>query len=67
MKVNEIRYQPKKVQSTVACFGALHAFDNVLVLVELALFNRDIDADDILPDNPACTDVQMTGNYDASR
>lgn len=54
-------YQTKQVQPTIAILRSVHALQDVLVFMELALFDRYVDPDDVLPDDTARTDVQMTG------
>ena len=36
------------------------ALEDGLILVKLLLLNRDIYTNDVLPDNAACTDVEMS-------
>lgn len=48
------------MQASVAVLGALTAFENDIVLVELTLFNGDIDLDNVLPDDTTCANVQVT-------
>ena len=48
------------MKAAVALLRVLAARDDVVVLVEGALLDGDIDSDDILPDNATCTDVKVT-------
>lgn len=48
------------MKASIALLGALAALKDDLVLVELTLFNGDINLDDILPDDATCTDVEVT-------
>ena len=48
------------MKATIAFLGTLTAFQDYIVLVELTLFNRDVDLDNILPDDAACTNVEVT-------
>lgn len=52
-------YETEKVQPSVCIFGPLEALEDGLVFVELALLNRNIDPDDILPHDAPSTDIQM--------
>jgi hypothetical protein len=54
-----IRDQTAKVQSTVALLGPLEAPDHVLDLVHLAILDGFVNADHVLPHNPAGTNVQV--------
>jgi hypothetical protein len=45
------------VQASVGIFGALEALKNRLVFVELALLDRDVDPDDVLPYDTPCADI----------
>jgi len=47
------------MQPAVAIFGSLHTLYDFGRLMELSLFDRDVDSNDILPDDTPCTDVQM--------
>ena len=59
-------HQTEKVQATVALFSAFAALDNLIRPMELSLLNRDVDPDDILPDDAASTDVQVAENRNPS-
>jgi hypothetical protein len=52
-------YQPEEVKAAVPVLRALRARKDGLVLVELLLLDRDVDLDDVLPDDAARADVQM--------
>lgn len=45
----------------------LEALEDLLVFVELALLDRDVDADNVLPDDAASADVQVTGEINEPR
>lgn len=49
------------MQTPVTLFSALHALEHRFVLMELFLCDGDIDPDDVLPDDPAGTDVEVSG------
>ena len=53
-------YETEKVQPSVCVFGPLEAREDGLVFVKLALLNRNVDPDDILPHDAPCTDIQMS-------
>jgi hypothetical protein len=53
-------YETEKVQPSVCVFGPLEAREDGLVFVELALLNRNVDPDDILPHDAPCTNIQMS-------
>jgi hypothetical protein len=53
-------YETEKVQPSVCIFGPLEAREDGLVFVELALLNRNVDPDDILPHDAPCTNIQMS-------
>ena len=48
------------MQTPRGVFGVLEAREDVLVLVELPLLDRDVDPDDVLPDDAARADIQMS-------
>jgi hypothetical protein len=50
-------YETEKVQASVGIFGTLEALKDHLVFVELALLDRDVDPDDVLPYDTPCTDI----------
>ena len=52
-------YQAEKVEAAVAVLGVVEALENSLVLMELAFLDRDIDTNDILPDNATSANVQV--------
>jgi hypothetical protein len=52
--------QTQQMQTPVAVLGAGEGLDDVLDLVHLALLNGLVDADDVLPDNAAGADVEVT-------
>lgn len=47
------------MQTAITLFGVLAALENNLVLVELPLFDRDVDLDDILPHNSSSSNIKM--------
>jgi hypothetical protein len=53
-------YETEKVQPSVCVFGSLEAREDGLVFVKLALLNRNVDPDDILPHDAPCTNIQMS-------
>ena len=53
-------HQTEEVQPSVSFLRALAALDNDFILVELLLFDRHIDLDDVLPDNATSANVQVT-------
>jgi hypothetical protein len=53
-------YETEKVQPSVCVFGPLEAREDDLVFVELALLDRNVDPDNILPHNAPGTNVQMS-------
>lgn len=53
-------YESKQVQPAIALLSALTRIEDDGVLMELLLFNRHINTDDILPDNTSSTDVQVS-------
>ena len=52
-------HQTQEVQTSVTLLGALAALQDDLVLVELTLFDRDIDLHDVLPDDATRSNVQV--------
>lgn len=55
-----VRDETEKVQAAVALLCAGEALDNVVDLVEFALLNGLVDADNVLPDDSAGANVQVT-------
>lgn len=53
-------YEAEEVQATVAILGAVEALQDNIVFVELPLLDRDVNANNILPDNASGTDVKVT-------
>lgn len=53
-------YQAEQMQPAVGIFCALKAVDDKFIFVKGPLFDRDIYADDILPDDATCADVEMS-------
>ena len=49
------------MQTPVTLLSAFCAFQNRLVLMELSLCDGNIYSDNVLPDDPASTDVEMSG------
>lgn len=49
-----------EVESAIASSSALEGLFDDLIVVELALLDCLVDAHNILPDNPACSDVQVS-------
>lgn len=49
-----------KVETAVSALGSLNNLSNDFVLAELASLDRLVNAYDVLPDNPAGTDVEMS-------
>ena len=47
------------MEAAVSVLGAVETLEDGLVLVELPLLDRDVDADDILPDNAPSADVKV--------
>ena len=47
------------METAVSVLGAVETLEDGLVLVELPLLDRDVDADDVLPDDAPGTDVQV--------
>ena len=54
-------YETEEVKTAVGLLRVLAGGDDDLVLVESPLLDRDIDPDNVLPDNATGTDVKMTG------
>lgn len=52
-------YETEKVQASVGILGTLEARENTLVLMKLALLDRNVDPDDVLPHDAPRTDIQM--------
>lgn len=52
-------YETEEVQTAVAALGPVKTLEDDFILVELPLLNRHIDPDDVLPHDPACTNVQV--------
>ena len=48
------------MKATVTVLGAVEALKDSLVLVELPLLDRDVNADNILPNNASGADVKVT-------
>lgn len=48
------------MKATVAVLGILATRKDGLILVELALFDRDVNFDDVLPDYATGTNVQVS-------
>ena len=55
-----VPYETEKVQPSVSRFSAVEALANDIVLVELALLDRNVDPDDILPHDAPRAYIQMT-------
>ena len=53
-------YETEEMETTIALLGVLAALKDDLVLVERALLDGDIDPDDVLPDDTASTNVQVS-------
>ena len=53
-------YQAKEVEPTSSLHSALAAIQDLRILVELPFFDGNINADNILPYDAACADVQMS-------
>jgi hypothetical protein len=53
-------YETEKVQPSVGVFGALEAREDRLVFVKLALFDLNVDPDDILPHDAPRTNIQVS-------
>ena len=53
-------YQAEQVEAAVAVLSVVEALENSLVLMELAFLDRDIDPDDVLPDDTTSADVKVT-------
>lgn len=54
------------MKTTISLLRMFEALDNVVVLVELTLLDRDIDPNDILPYYTSSTNVQMSAEYTLS-
>ena len=52
------------MEPTSSLHGALAAIQDLRILVELPFFDRNINADNILPYDAACADVQMSKKND---
>lgn len=48
------------MQSAVALLRVLAAVEDHLILVELPLLDRNVDLDNVLPDDPPGSDVQVS-------
>ena len=48
-----------QVKATIGALGSLEGLLDDLIIGELAFLNSQIDADDILPYDPASADIQM--------
>jgi hypothetical protein len=57
-----VRNEPDEMETAGCVLGVQEALDDGQILVELAPFDRHVGSDDILPDNSAGSDVQMSGN-----
>lgn len=55
-------YETEEVEAAVAVLCPVKALEDELVLVELPLLDRDIDPDDVLPDDASRTDVQVAAD-----
>lgn len=53
-------YKTEEVETAVSLLCVLAALNDNRVLVELAFLDRDIDLDNVLPDDTASTDVKMS-------
>ena len=49
------------MKASIALLGVLTALKDDFVLVELTLFDGNVNLDDILPDDATGTDVEVTG------
>ena len=52
-------YEAEQVQTPVSVLGVLEAREDLLVLVELPLLDRDVDPYDVLPYDAPRADIQM--------
>lgn len=52
-------HKTKQMQASVAFFSVLEAVDDDLVFVELTLFDRHVDLDNVLPDDATSSNVQV--------
>lgn len=48
------------MQTAIALFSVLTTLEDNLVLVELPLFDRDVDLDDILPHNSSSSNIKVS-------
>lgn len=48
------------MQTSISLFSALRALEDRLVLVKLSFCDRHIDADDVLPDDPASANIEVS-------
>lgn len=55
-----VRDETKEMEPSVPFFSALEGFEDVFVFVELALFDGNVDPDNILPDYTTSTNVEVT-------
>lgn len=55
-------YQTEQVQTSITLFSALHALEDRCILVKMSLCDRHVDPDDVLPDDPTSTDVEVSGH-----
>ncbi len=47
------------MQTAITLFSMLAALEDNLILVELPLFDRDVDLDDILPHNSSSSNIKV--------
>jgi len=47
------------MQSPISVFSPLATLHNIFGLMKLPFFNGDVDANDILPHNAPCADIQV--------
>jgi hypothetical protein len=57
-------YQAKEVEPTGSFHSALAAIQDLRILVECPFFDGNVNADNILPYDAACADVQMSKKND---
>ena len=53
--------QSQSMESPISLFGTLTTRKEGRILVKLPLFDRDVNAYDVLPDHTASSNVQMPG------
>ena len=53
-------YQTEEMKTAITLFSPFRALEDIFVLVELSLFNRHVNPDNVLPDDPASANVEVS-------